>query len=50
MLPVTVSVAVMVCVPAVLSVALKVLLPLVKVLLAGKTAWPSPLVKRTVPR
>ena len=46
---VTVSVAVRVCVPEVLSVALKVPSPLVSVLSAGNTAWPSPLVKWAVP-
>ena len=46
---VTVSVAVIVWLPAVLSVALKVPVPLVKVLLAGRTAAPSVLVKWTVP-
>ena len=45
----TVSVAVKVCTPAVFSVALKVPVPLVKVLLAGRTAWASLLVKCTVP-
>jgi len=42
---VTVSVAVMCWVPAVFSVALKVPVPLVRVELAGRTAWPSLLVK-----
>ena len=46
---VTVSVAVMVWLPAVLRVALKVPAPLLRVALAGSVAWPSPLVKRTVP-
>ena len=45
----TVSVAVIVSFPAVLSVALKVPTPLVRVLLAGRTACPSLLVKCTVP-
>src|SRR6476619_4412722 len=45
----TVSVPVMVCGPAVLSVALKLPAPLVSVLLAGNTAPPSVLVKWTVP-
>ena len=40
-----VSVPVMVWLPAVLSVALNVPAPLVSVLLAGNTAWPSLLVK-----
>ena len=48
-LVVAVSVAVMVCVPAVFSVTLKEPVPLVKVLLAGKLAAPSELVKWTVP-
>ena len=47
---VAVSVAVIVWLPAVFSVALKVPVPLVSVLLAGRTAWPSLLVKWTVPR
>jgi hypothetical protein len=42
---VTVSVAVMVWLPAVRKVALKLAVPLVKVLLAGKVALPSVLVK-----
>ena len=46
---VTVSVAVMVWLPAVRKVALKLAVPLVKVLLAGKVALPSLLVKCTVP-
>ena len=45
----TVSVAVIVWLPAVLSVALKLPVPLVNVLLAGKVAWPSLLVNWTVP-
>jgi len=49
MLVVTVSVAVIVWLPAVLSVALKVPVPLVSVLLAGRLALPSLLVKCTVP-
>ena len=43
------SVAVIVWLPAVLSVALKVPVPLVSVELAGRAAWPSVLVKWTVP-
>lgn len=46
---VTVSVAVMVWLPAVFSVELNVPTPLVKVLLAGNMAAPSVLVKCTVP-
>ena len=46
---VTVSVAVMVWLPAVFSVAENVPTPLVKVESAGNTAAPSVLVKRTVP-
>ena len=46
---VTVSVAVIVWLPAVFRVALKVPAPLVRVLLAGRVAWPSLLVKWTVP-
>ncbi len=46
---VTVSVAVIVRVPAVFSVALKVPWPLVSVEFAGRTAEPSVLVKCTVP-
>ena len=46
---VTVSVAVIVCVPEVFSVALKVPVPLLSVLLAGSDAVPSLLVKWTVP-
>jgi hypothetical protein len=49
MLPVTVSVAVIVWLPAVFSVAESVPVPLVKVELEGKTAWPSVLVKCTDP-
>ena len=49
MLLVTVSVAVIVWLPAVTSVALNVLVPLVSVLLAGKVAWVSLLLKWTVP-
>src|SRR5437588_779084 len=49
MLLVTVSVAVIVWLPAVLSVALKVPTPLASGELAGRTAWPSVLVKWTVP-
>ena len=45
----TVSVAVIVCAPLVLSVALKVPTPLVSVALAGRIAAPSVLVKCTVP-
>ena len=44
-----VSVPVIVWLPEVLSFALKVPVPLVRVLLAGNTAWPSLLVKWTVP-
>ena len=47
--PVTVSVAVIVCDPVVLSVAENVPVPAVSVALAGSTAWPSLLVKCTVP-
>src|SRR5262249_61161247 len=46
---VTVSVAVTVRLPAVFRVALKVPAPLVSVELAGSTAWPSLLVKWSVP-
>jgi hypothetical protein len=46
---VTVSVAVMVWLPAVFSVAVNVLVPLVSVLFAGSVAAPSLLVKCTVP-
>ena len=46
---VTVSVAVSVWLPAVLRVALKVPMPFVSVLLAGRTARLSLLVKCTVP-
>ena len=46
---VTVSVAVMVCAPAVFSVAENVPVPLVRVVFAGNTAAPSLLVKCTVP-
>ena len=49
MLPVAVSVAVIVCVPIVLRVATKLPAPLVSVLLEGRVAWPSVLVKWTVP-
>ena len=45
----TVSVAVMVCGPAVFNVAEKVAVPLGSVELAGSNAWPSVLVKCTVP-
>ena len=41
--------AVIVWLPAVLSVTVKVPVPLVNVLLAGSTAWVSLLVKDTVP-
>src|SRR5207247_7554508 len=44
-----VSVAVMVWLPVLLSVALKLPVPLLRVLLAGNTALPSVLVKCTVP-
>ena len=47
--PVTESVAVMVWLPRVLSVALKVPVPLVSMLLAGRLAAPSLLVNWTVP-
>ena len=47
---VTVSVAVIVWLPAVISVTLKVPAPLVSVALAGSTAAASLLVKWTVPR
>lgn len=46
---VTVSVAVIVWFPAVLSVAENVPVPLTSVEFAGRTAWPSLLVKWTVP-
>ena len=46
---VTVSVLVIVCVPAVFSVALKVPVPLVNVEFAGSVALPSVLVKCAVP-
>ncbi len=46
---VTVSVAVIYWLPAVRRVALKVPLPLVKVVLAGRLAWLSELVKWSVP-
>ena len=46
---VTVSVAVIVWLPAVLSVALNVPAPFVRVLSAGNVALPSVLVKWTVP-
>ena len=46
---VTVSVAVIVWLPAVFNVALKLPTPLLNVLLAGRTALPSVLVKWTVP-
>ena len=46
---VTVSVAVSAWLPAVLRVALKVPVPFVSVLSLGRTAWPSLLVKCTVP-
>ena len=49
MLLVTVSVAVIVWLPGVCSVALKVPVPLVSVLSAGNVAAPSLLVKWTVP-
>ena len=45
----TVSVAVMVWLPAVLSVILNVPTPLVSVEVLGSTAWPSLLVKWMVP-
>src|SRR6516162_7271377 len=44
-----VSVAVTVWLPAVFRVALKLPTPLVRVALAGRLAWPSLLVKWTVP-
>jgi hypothetical protein len=44
-----VSVPVIVCPPALFSVAEKVLVPFASVELAGRTAWPSVLVKCTVP-
>ena len=49
--PATVSVAVMVCEPARVKAALNVLMPLVRVLSAGKAVWAflSLLVKWTVP-
>ena len=46
---VTVSVAVTVCEPAVLSVTEKFPVPAVRVAFAGKTAWPSLLVMCTIP-
>src|SRR5260370_1393934 len=46
---VTVSVAMTVWLPAVSRVTLKVPVPLTRVELGGRTAWPSLLVKRTVP-
>jgi hypothetical protein len=46
---VTVSVAVIVWLPTVFSVAEKVPVPLASVELAGSTAWPSVLVKCAVP-
>src|SRR5262245_19289259 len=46
---VAVSVAVTHWLPAVFSVALKLPVPLVRVVWPGSTAWPSPLVKWTVP-
>ena len=49
MLLLLVSVAVSVWFPAVLSVAVKVPTPLLSVLLPGRAAWPSLLVKWTVP-
>ena len=49
MVLVTVSVAVMVWLPEVRRVAVKVPVPLVRVVLAGNTACPSELVKCTVP-
>ena len=45
----TVSVTAIVWLPAVLSVTVKVPVPLVNVVLAGGTAWVSLLVKDTVP-
>ncbi len=45
----TVSVAVMVWLPTVSKVSLKLPTPLVSVMLAGSTAWPSVEVKCTVP-
>ena len=45
----TVSVAVIVRLPAVFRVAVKVPTPLVRVASAGSTAWPSLLLKCTVP-
>jgi hypothetical protein len=49
MVLVTVSVAVIVRLPLVRRVALKVPVPLVRVVSAGSVAWPSLLVKWTVP-
>jgi hypothetical protein len=46
---VTVSVAVMVWLPAIFSVAENVPVPFVSVVFAGSTAWLSVLVKCTVP-
>jgi hypothetical protein len=48
--PVVVSVAVRDCAPAVLSVALKVPVPLLSVASAGRVACGSELVKWTVPK
>src|SRR5262245_18846648 len=47
--PVDVSVAVIVWLPAVVRVALNVLVPLLSVALAGRMAWPSVLVKWIAP-
>ena len=49
MVDVTESVAVSDCAPAVFKVAVKEPVPLVSMELAGGTAWPSVLVKCTVP-
>ena len=49
MLAVSASLAVMVCLPAVLRLATKIPLPPVKVALAGRLAWVSLLEKWTVP-
>ena len=46
---VAVSVAVIDCVPAVLSVAVKLPVPPVSLVLAGRDAWPSLLVNLTLP-
>ena len=47
--PIVVSVTLILSLPAVFNVALKVPVPLVSVLLAGRTAWPSLLLKWAAP-